>query len=79
MTLLKTPVVVVIVVVNVVLVVVHVIDVVLNVVMIIMYLVLVNKRSSEAPESYYCWVLGVVVCEVIFMSNSSSVDVGFGL
>ena len=47
MTLLKTTVVV-IVVVNVV----HVIDVVLNVVMIIMYLVLVNKRSSEAPESY---------------------------
>ena len=59
MTLLKATVVVVIVVVNVVLVVVHVIDVVLNVVMIIMYLVLVNKRSSEAPESYcYCWVVG---------------------
>ena len=74
MTLLKTTVVV-IVVVNVV----HVIDVVLNVVMIIMYLVLVNKRSSEAPESYYCWVVGGVVCKVIFMSNSSSVDVGFGL
>ena len=54
MTLLKTTVVV-IVVVNVV----HVIDVVLNVVMIIMYLVLVNKRSSEAPESYiYCVVVG---------------------
>ena len=53
MTLLKTTVVV-IVVVNVV----HVIDVVLNVVMIIMYLVLVNKRSSEAPESYiYCLVV----------------------
>ena len=74
MTLLKTTVVV-IVVVNVV----HVIDVVLNVVMIIIYLVMVNKRSSGAPASYYCWVLGVVVCEVIFMSNSSSVDVGFGL
>ena len=54
MTLLKTTAVV-IVVVNVV----HVIDVVLNVVMIIMYLVLVNKRSSEAPESYiYCLVVG---------------------
>ena len=45
MTLLKTTVV--------------VIDVVLNVDMIIMYLVLVNKRSSEAPEIYiYCLVLG---------------------
>ena len=65
MTLLKTTVVV-IVVVNVV----HVIDVVLNVVMIIMYLVLVNKRSSEAPESYYCWVMGGVVCKVIFMSRN---------
>ena len=58
MTLLKTIAVVVIVVVNVVVVVViHVIDVVLNVVIIIMYLVLVNKRSSEAPESHYCWVV----------------------
>ena len=39
--------------------VVHVIDVVLNVVMIIMYLVLVNKRTSEAPKSYiYCLVVG---------------------
>ena len=49
MTLLKTTVVV-IVAVNVV----HVNDVVLNVVMIIMYLVLVNKRSSEAPKRYIC-------------------------
>ena len=47
MTLLKANVLVVTVVVNVV----HVFDVVLNVVMIIMYLVLVNKRSSEAPGS----------------------------
>ena len=55
MTLLKTTVVV-IVVVNVV----HVIDVVLNVVMIIKHLVLVNKRSSEASESYiYCRVVGL--------------------
>ena len=60
----------------------HVFNVVLNVVMIIMYLVLVNKRSSKAPGSYcYCWVVlwGVVVFKVIFMSNPSSVEVGFGL
>ena len=54
MTLLKATVLVVTVVVNVV----HVFDVVLNVVMIIMYLVLVNKRSFEAPGSYcYCWAV----------------------
>ena len=55
---------------------------VLNVVMIIMYLVLVNKRSFEAPGSYcYCWVVlwGGVVFKVIFMSNPSSVEVGLGL
>ena len=78
MTLLKATVLVVTVVVNVV----HVFDVVLNVVMIIMYLVLVNKRSFEAPGSYcYCWavLLGGVVFKVIFMSNPSSVEVGMGL
>ena len=77
MTLLKTTVVV-IVVVNVV----HVIDVVLNVVMIIMYLVLVNKRKGhlrllKAIVTFGWW--GGVVCKVIFMSNSSSVEVGLGL
>ena len=78
MTLLKATVLVVTVVVNVV----HVFDLVLNVVMIIMYLVLVNKRSSEAPGSYcYCWAVlwGGVVFKVIFMSNPSSVEVGMGL
>lgn len=73
MTLLKTTVVV-IVVVNVV----HVIDVVLNVVMIIMYLVLVNKRSSEAPESYiYCLVVGWFARSFYFFIVSSLISVGF--
>ena len=68
MTLLKATVVVVIVVVNVVLVV-HVIDVVLNVVMIIMYIVF----------STWSWKLLLLLHGglrwVIFMSNSSSVEV----